>query len=271
MPSILAYGTNAILYAILGAVLARGFWRSGPVNPAGFLWVRFALLIPLGLQAWLLYEGMFAGPSMFMGVGNALSCIVWVALVIYWGASFFYRLEGMQALVVPIAAVAAFMPLAFPPTHPVPNAEMTFFRIHLALSILAYSLFTIASLHVLVMAVLERRLHSGALPPVLRNLPPLLAMEKVLFQIIVTGFVLLTASLASGMFFAEELFGRPLAFNHKTVFAILSWLIFGALLAGRHFWGWRGRVAMRWTLAGFLALVLAYIGSKFVLEILLRR
>jgi ABC-type uncharacterized transport system permease subunit len=73
------------------------------------------------------------------------------------------------------------------------------------------------------------------------------------------------------MLFSESLFGRPLQFNHKTLFGILSWLIFGSLLAGRARWGWRGRVALRWTLSGFLTLVLAYIGSKFVLEILLGR
>ena len=76
-------------------------------------------------------------------------------------------------------------------------------------------------------------------------------------------------ALVSGVFFSESLFGKALSFNHKTVFAILSWLIFAALLAGRHLRGWRGRVALRWTLAGFVALLLAYVGSRFVLEVIL--
>jgi ABC-type uncharacterized transport system permease subunit len=71
--------------------------------------------------------------------------------------------------------------------------------------------------------------------------------------------------------FSEELFGRPLQFTHKVVFGILAWCIFAALLTGRQIYGWRGPLALRWTLAGFLALVLAYIGSKFVLEIILHR
>jgi ABC-type uncharacterized transport system permease subunit len=82
---------------------------------------------------------------------------------------------------------------------------------------------------------------------------------------------MLTLTLGSGMLFSEELFGRPLQFTHKGVFGIASWVIFGALLAGRQIYGWRGRTALRWTLAGFLALVLAYIGTKFVLEVILRR
>jgi len=83
--------------------------------------------------------------------------------------------------------------------------------------------------------------------------------------------VMLTLTVVSGVFFSEQLFGKPLSFNHKTVFGIISWLIFGTLLAGHYFRGWRGRKAVRWTLAGFIALMLAYVGSKFVLEIILRR
>jgi ABC-type uncharacterized transport system permease subunit len=136
---------------------------------------------------------------------------------------------------------------------------------------LAYSLFTIASLHVLLMALLERRLHDGALPRALRGLPPLLALEALLFRIIWAGFILLTLTLASGVVFSEELFGKAAKLNHKTVFGAISWIVFAALLAGRHVYGWRGRIAVRWTLTGFLMLVLAYVGSKFVLEIILGR
>lgn len=271
MPPILAYGLNAFLYASLGAVLARGLWRSEPASAGEFGWVRYALLVPILLQTWLLYHGIFGSGVMRMGVGNALSCIVWLSIVIYWLGSFFYRLEGLQALVIPVAAVAALMPLVLPGAKPLPNAGMPFFQLHLAMSILAYSLFTIASLHVLLMAVLEKRLHSGTLPPLVRSLPPLLTLERLLFRIITAGFLLLTASLVTGMFFSETLIGKPLQFNHKTLFGILSWLIFGALLAGRAFWGWRGRMALRWTLAGFLMLILAYVGTKFVIEIVLGR
>ena len=96
-------------------------------------------------------------------------------------------------------------------------------------------------------------------------------MERILFQLIGVGFVLLTLSLATGIVFSEEVFGKPLSPTHKTVFAVISWAIFGGLLWGRRHYGWRGRVAMRWTLAGFLALVLAYFGSRFVLEFVLQR
>jgi len=109
------------------------------------------------------------------------------------------------------------------------------------------------------------------LPAALQKLPPLLTMETLLFRIITAGFVLLTLTLATGIIFTEELFGKAMRLNHKTVFGILSWFIFAALLGGRQFYGWRGRIAVRWTLTGFLMLVLAYVGSKFVLEVILGR
>ena len=95
------------------------------------------------------------------------------------------------------------------------------------------------------------------------------SLEALLFRIITLGFVLLSLTLGSGFVFSEELFGQAARFNHKTVFGILSWIIFAALLVGRYGWGWRGRTALRWTLAGFAALLLAYVGSMFVLEVIL--
>ena len=98
-----------------------------------------------------------------------------------------------------------------------------------------------------------------------------MTLEALLFRILTLGFVLLTLTLATGFVFSEELFGKAVRFNHKTVFGIISWVIFAALLYGRYAWGWRGRKALRWTLAGFAALLLAYVGSMFVLEVILGR
>ncbi|HEX7812769.1 MAG TPA: cytochrome c biogenesis protein CcsA [Burkholderiales bacterium] len=270
---------NILLYllASLGYLaLAFVFWRNTP--PAGLAqtapaprWAHGALIVPLALHALVLGRGMFADDGFYLGVGTAVSLIIWLTALIYWFGSFFYRLEGLQVMVLPAAALLSLLPLGLPPAHPLTNTHLAAFQAHLVISLLAYSLFTIASLHVLMMAMMERRLHRGNLPRFLQGLPPLLAMEQLLFRIIAAGFVLLTLTLGSGILFSEELFGKPMQFTHKTVFGILSWIIFGALLAGRALYGWRGRIAMRWTLTGFLSLVLAYIGSKFVLEILLHR
>jgi ABC-type uncharacterized transport system permease subunit len=234
-------------------------------------WSHLALFVPLALHALLLVRSVFAGDALYLGVGTAVSVIMWLTVLIYWTGGFFYRLEGLQVLVLPSAAGFSLLPITLPALHPLSNTHFAAFTAHLVISLLAYSFFTIASLHVLMMALMERRLHRGNLPQFMQNLPPLLTMERLLFQIIFAGFILLTLSLGSGILFSEELFGKPMQFSHKTVFGIVSWIIFGAMLAGRALYGWRGRVAMRWTLAGFLSLFLAYIGSRFVLEVLLQR
>src|SRR5690606_28643956 len=96
--------------------------------------------------------------------------------------------------------------------------------------------------------------------------PPLISMESLLFKVIGVGFLLLTLTLSSGMLFSEQIFNQPLKPSHKNIFAIMSWFIYGGLLIGRHVYGWRGRKAIRWTLSGFVLLLLAYAGSKFVFQ-----
>jgi ABC-type uncharacterized transport system permease subunit len=219
----------------------------------------------------LLGRSLFAPDGLHLGLANALSAILWLTVLIYWVGNFFHRLDGLQALVLPLAAAAVLLPAVMPSPRALPNTDLTAFKVHLLIALLAYSLFTIASLHVLLMALLERRLHDGALTKILQKLPPLLTMEALLFRIIWAGFILLTLTLGSGVIFSEELFGKAAAFSHKTVFGVTSWFIFAALLMGRHVYGWRGRIAVRWTLAGFLTLVLAYIGTRFVVEVILGR
>lgn len=146
---------------------------------------------------------------------------------------------------------------------------------HLALAVLAYALFGVAAVQSGVMAALEKRLHQHRLQGPLSHMPPLLTMERWLFRFIAAGFVLLTLALATGIVFSEQMFGKPFSFahftQHKTVFAFLSWLIYGGLLAGRRIYGWRGRKAIIWSLVGFVMLFLAYIGSKIVLAWVLHR
>jgi ABC-type uncharacterized transport system permease subunit len=289
MPPILLHAVAAILYAALAVHFWRTRWRSPAPRTAGIArWERAAILAPFALHSWLLYQELFAAPGLRFGFGQALSVTLWLAVLIYWFESLFVNLEGMQALVLPIASVCVLLPGLFPGLESPAYASSLAFRAHLLLAMLAYSLFTIGALHALLMALLERQLHGGRrdggaapsgsgqggggpLAGPLASLPPLLTLERLLFRILAAGFVLLTATLATGVLFSEELFGKALRFNHKTLFACLSWLIFGGLLVGRWRYGWRGRRALRWTLAGFVALLLAYVGSRFVLEVVLGR
>ena len=100
----------------------------------------------------------------------------------------------------------------------------------------------------------------------IRSLPPLQIMEKLLFEMIWTGFILLTASLITGMLVFDDLFAQHLV--HKTALSIIAWLLYFALLVGRHVMGWRSQKAVRWTVGSFTLLMLAFFGSKFVIELL---
>jgi ABC-type uncharacterized transport system permease subunit len=104
-----------------------------------------------------------------------------------------------------------------------------------------------------------------------RATPPLLTLERYMFRLLSVGFVLLTLTLASGMLFSEELFGKAVTLTHKNVFSVAGWLAFAVLLFGRWRYGWRGRTALKWILVGTLLLVLGYLGSKFVREVVLGR
>jgi ABC-type uncharacterized transport system permease subunit len=272
MSPILLHLISSLAYLALAVLLWKDLQR-GPNEPIGqsARVARALVAAPLLIHAGLLSQSMLRIDGLYLGVGNTISLIMALAVLIYWIASLFHRLEALNAMVLFAAAILSWLPVILSATQPLENTQLLVFKAHLLIAMLAYSLFTIASLHVLLMALQERQLHSHNVAPLLRALPPLLTMESVLFKIIGTGFGFLTLTLATGVLFSEELFGKPLTFTHKTVFGFMSWFIFGALLLGRAFYGWRGRVAVRWTLAGFMVLVLAYIGSRFVVEIILQR
>ena len=232
---------------------------------------RFVVLVPLLINGYLLSESLFVGGEMNLGFSNALSLILWLTLLVYWLAHFFYPIASLQVLVLPLAAVGVMLPSLFPDKHL--HRDMSWaFQAHILVAMLAFSLFTIAALHAVLMSLVEKRLHHAILPKAMQNLPPLLTMEALLFRIIAVGFVLLSVTLISGMVFSEQLFGHALKItarnSHKIVFGLLSWLVYGGLLLGHYFRGWRGRTAIRWTLSGFVFLSLSYLVSKFVLEML---
>jgi ABC-type uncharacterized transport system permease subunit len=272
--------SNLSLYlaAALGyAALAVYFWREQAAGRGTELdrgAASFIVLIPMALHAYLLSNTLFIDGEMNLGLTNSVSLILWLTLLVYWVAHFFYPIASLQTLVLPLAAVGVVLPALFPDTHLQPHNRWAF-EAHIAVAMLAFSLFTIAALHAGLMSLVEKRLHHAILPKAMQNLPPLLTMEALLFRIIVAGFLLLSFTLASGMIFSEQLFGHALKFTpriaHKIVFGLMSWVVFAGLLAGHHFYGWRGRTAIRWTLSGFVFLFLSYVGSKFVLEVLLHR
>ncbi len=273
MRSILLHLIPATLYAVLGLKFWRTCWRESGKTQGDCISMRdrLILLAAIVIHGAALQQALFPGTEMRFGFGVALSLMVWLAICFYWVETLYTRLDGLHAVAMPAGAVATLVPLLFPGEHVLANAASPAFRAHFIIAMLAYSLFTLAALHAMLMSVASRELHNARFNRVLAGLPPLLTMESLLFRLISIAFVLLTLTLVSGVLFSESLFGKAFRVDHKTVFAFISWLLFGALLFGRRVWGWRGRVALRWTLAGFVALMLAYVGSRFVVEVVLGR
>lgn len=257
-----------IVVAGIYGLLAFNFWRN-PNNEQR--WHHIVLGIAILLHAWLLDITLFYY-SINLSVTNALSAVLWITILIYWLATQLKQnLQSLQAFALPIAAVVVLMQGFIRDTHFINYADMPYFKAHIVVALLAYSLFTFAALHALLMSLAERKLHNQSTWIELPNFPPLLPMETLLFRAIALGFVLLTLTLISGILFSEEIFHQAMKLNHKNIFTMISWLIYGGLLLGHYQFGWRGRKATRLALAGFVFLLLAYAGSKFVLEILLHR
>lgn len=259
--------TLLLITLCVSALYAWTAWRLRHAPHA--VSVRYALPLALLAHGALLYHSVLGQGDIRLGFGNSLSTVLWLTALVYWMANQGVPLARLRSWVSGLAALAVLATAFFTETHAIPNSQALVLRTHLVVSFLAYGLLAVAALHAIMMTVLEKQLHRGDLPP--GGAPPLLTLEAMLFRTLAIGFVLLTLAVFSGVFFSEELFGTPLRFSHKIVFAILSWLVFGGLLAGRHFRGWRGRTALIWTITGFTLLLLAYLGTQFVVEVLLGR
>jgi ABC-type uncharacterized transport system permease subunit len=272
---VLAHSAVAILYLLMAAVTWRELQSDGA---SGWSTLRRLVIPVIAVGHLLLLGHAVVGEGEFrFGFAHALSGTLLLAVLIIWVEGFFVQMRGLDMLVLPVAALSVVLPEVFHGAAVSAAADTGVLRVHLIIAICAYSFFTIAALHALLMASIDRQLHAALGTPDrassrwLSQMPSLLAMERLLFRLIASGFVLLTLTVVTGVFFSEELFGRALRFDHKTVFAIASWFVFAGLLTGRFVFGWRGRKALRWTLAGFLMLMLAYVGSRFVLEVILQR
>lgn len=197
-------------------------------------------------------------------MGSLVALVLSIFILV---ASAFQPVSNLMLMVAPLAAAAIGAALAFP-GNVIPYREFAHGLLtHAMLSVLAYTVLALAACQAIALALQERLIRRHGAMSLIRILPPLQTMESLLFQQIWAGFVLLTLAIGSGFLFLQDMFAQQVV--HHTVLASASWLVFLVLLAGRHAFGWRGVTAIRWTLAGFALLVLAYFGSKFVLEILL--
>ncbi len=233
------------------------------------LQIKTAWGATLALHAVVLWPVLVTPAGLDVTIVNSLSLIAWLVSLLLFLASFKDNMEALALSILPLAAIALLIDAAFPSfdTRLVESGHGV--EWHVLTSLLAFSLLFIAAVQALLIAWLDHRLRHRQLTGWTQHLPPLQHMERFLFHLIAVGFALLSASLLTGWLFLEDMFAQHLL--HKTVLSILAWFVFGILLLGRWLAGWRGRTSIRWTLAGFTLLLLAYFGSKLVIEVILDR
>ena len=248
----------AVAYAVPAAAASRLSEKAA----------RMALLAAWLLHAFVLAAGLLGSPPRF-GFAPALSVTAWLVLTVYAvERQLFPHLQGRWAL-AGLGSAAVLLTLIFPGS-PLPATASPWLPLHWALGIASYGLFAAAVVHAWMMTRAEKQIRQAADP---HAGVPLLTLERLTFRFAAAGFVLLSATLLAGLLFSDALYGagRGFRWDHKTVFSVLSWLVFAFLLLGRFRFGWRGRKAVRVLYAGSLLLLLAYAGSRFVIEVVLRR
>ena len=260
------------IFSYLGSAGVIG-WRLFHPSGEGRARLRQVTLalgfLGLVLHTWLLYRGIFGTAGLNLAFFNALSLAAWTVVSSLLISSLSKPIESLGIVILPLAAIAVLLDQLYPSVSFMSEDASWVLKLHVLLSMLAYSLLTLASVQAVLLAIQDHYLHKRRPGGFIRSLPPLMTMEALLFEMIGIGFVLLTLALISGFAFLENMFAQHLV--HKTVLSVLAWLVFGGLLLGRRIWGWRGRKAISWTLTGFVILILAYFGSKLVLELILHR
>jgi ABC-type uncharacterized transport system permease subunit len=256
--------TLATLAALAYSVCALLVWRRAAAGVATGL-AAVALVLHWGA----LVNATVHGGNLSLGVTEALSVFAWQAAVLLWVLGFLQPVRVLGVAIYPLAAIAALWAALWPtPMSAIPLSDWKI-QLHVVLSLFSVGFLTLAAAQAVTLAIQDRLLHDKAPESLVEALPPLQTMEHVLFLMIGLGFFMLSLSLLSGLLFVDDLLAQHLA--HKTVLSVVAWALFGVLLWGRWRRGWRGRTAIRWTLSACGVLVLAYFGSKLILEQILSR
>ena len=262
LTTIASYVTSGLL---IGLRLFSGVrqWRPRRALALSVGWLAVVLHAAMLMQSVVGHEGLD------LTFFNALSLLAWVISLLLLASALGKPVENLGILLLPLTAAVVALAWRTPSADLLQPKAGLALGIHVLLSMLAYGVLTLASVQAVLLAIQDRHLRKHHPGGFVRALPPLQSMETLLFQLIALGFALLTLGLASGFFYLEDLFAQHLV--HKTVLSLIAWVVFAVLLWGRYRYGWRGRTALRWTLTGFIFLMLAYLGTKAVLELILQR
>lgn len=260
-----------LIYLAVGTRVVRGM--SGSQTPEALKALRWPALGAALLHLVAVGMEMFGPGVIHFGFGLAVSVAMLLAVAITLVESWVRKVSGLMGILLIVAAAGAVMPVFFS-GETVPAETWSYlFRFHLLAALAAYSFMTIAFVQAVLLALLQRQLKDPAaateLSGLVANLPNLMAMERILYRIVLLGFVCLTLVLVLGAFATNDAYGQFFVFDHKTVLSWMAWIVFAVLLVGRYFFGWRNKKARAWFWAGYAILVVAYLVYRLVFELFL--
>ena len=254
-------------YLLAGLSLGmRLFATEHRLTPQRSLAFSFAAIASV-LHAWVLMSALNTTAGINFNIANAVSLTTLVIAVLLLVSAISKPIDNLGIVIMPIAALTLWLQISYPSEHLLNNDASWALRLHVVASMLAYAILTLAAIQALLLSIQDNHLRKHHPGGFIRLLPPLQTMEALLFEMIGVGFVLLCIALTFGFVYLEDMFAQKVA--HKTILSMIAWVVFATLLAGRYRFGWRGRTAINWTISGFVILMLAYFGSKVVLELLL--
>jgi ABC-type uncharacterized transport system permease subunit len=229
--------------------------------------MRMLAAAALLVQVLGLIQSAIATGAVDFSLSSMASLMCAVIVLLFLLGTLLYPIQRLGIILLPMVVLILVL-TAFIGTDPIFGATPSTALIsHVLVSVLAYSLLTLAAFQAVLITAQENQLHHRHTFSLMTMLPPAQTMDAVLFKLIGVGFGLLTLTLVTGMVFSQEIFGAPFAFTHHIVLSCAAWLIFTGLLFGRYRTGWRGRRAAHWTLWGFGILALGYFGTKIVMLI----
>lgn len=263
---VLSFGLLALaIYTALAIQLTRHLLRQQTPNRMMALTL---MLLALVLHGAVLVPQLFGLDGLNLNLFNVLSLTGWLMLLFTVIFSTYRPVLGLNLLALPVAAGGLFAALVLRAPYTPLRGLSAGVQAHILLSLAAYCVLLMAAVQAVLIHLQRRELkHTSQQRIWVRLLPPLQTMETVLFDMLMVGFGLLTVALALGVVTVDHLLAQHLA--HKTVFSVLSWLVFAWLLWGHWRYGWRGQRAVRFTVTGFALLALGFVGSKLVLELIL--
>lgn len=230
-----------------------------------FLYAGFGAVV---LHATLVANTLFTPQGIALGLFSAASLLGLLVAVLAIITSLLRPVAVVTVAAYPSAFLLLVLSVLLQDRY-TPRHFDTGIGVHIVLSLLAYAVLAMATVHALLLAMQNRHFRAHRIGGLLRVLPPIQTMEAILFELVAAGFALLTLAIVAGFLYVDDFLAQHLA--HKTVLTLAGWLALGVLLAGHRWAGWRGRTAVRWTVAAFMLLLVAFFGSKLVLELVLQR